>query len=661
MAADVLSVIQDVLNQDKQQKREHAKVMREVQKKLNDKEVSEEEGDKEEYTAFVNKTLKKYGVKSPAELSPEDKKRFYNELDAGWEADDEKPEPEDKEEEADLKTRVKDRMKAEQEDDEPKKPFDVDSDSEVEDDDEGDEEEEGGDEDEPSEEQIDKIADLVVKKLKDKADEEEEEEEEPMKVGGDEEEIDTQPKAESQDPRFSGTQLRRSMGEALKQVRKNSLNEQDEWVDAEAKKVQHKWKRMNTRDRVKWLDMMDVKADKHNTSDADLEEILDDYGLTKEEVEIEEGHDCEKVHPDQSHKEWEKEQKDEDENEDPVGKNEEVKIDESMELQTKMALDDAGVKHRFKGDKLYVKKADRRKALHALTKSFKKGGAPDLYFEEVEIDEAPKGTPKPKVEKSNSGFQVMVWSPKGKKYIPQGQPHKNEKDAEKDAKSFEEVEIDEKKPEHNCPTHVKRETKEGYEYGRNISHTISEDIVDFINIIWLDSQELQEMIPIKNVEVISELHHGLKNHREKFKATTKIAEAYARLPQMDKEKYQKRDGLEGPIMTASGKVLYFDPKYTGEDGRRGTYYDPDSDWYIDQKTFKAYDDTSKLKFYKSPFDDPDSKEWKKLQKDRERFEKSLLKGTTKRSKKDRLKLESTGLKFARKFYQKGEQDVGSKE
>ena len=225
MAADVLSVIQDVLNQDKQQKREHAKVMREVQKKLNDKEVSEEEGDKEEYTAFVNKTLKKYGVKSPAELSPEDKKRFYNELDAGWKADDEKPEPEDKEEEVDLKTRVKDRMKAEQEDDEPEKPFDVDSDSEVEDDDEGDEEEEGGDEDEPSEEQIDKIADLVVKKLKDKVDDEEEEEEEPMKVGGDEEEIDTKPQAESQDPRFTGTQLRRSMGEALKQVRKNSLGE----------------------------------------------------------------------------------------------------------------------------------------------------------------------------------------------------------------------------------------------------------------------------------------------------------------------------------------------------------------------------------------------------------------------------------------------------
>ena len=604
MAADILGVIQDVLNQDKQQKKDHAKMMREVQKKLKDKEVSEEEGDKEEYTAFVNKTLKKYGVKSPAELSPEDKKRFYNELDAGWEADDEKPEPEDKEEEVDLKTRVKDRMKAEQEEDVPKKPFDVDSDSEVEDDDEGDEDEEGdegGDEDEPSEEQIDKIANLVVQKLKDKVDDEEDEEEEPMKVGGDEEEIDTKPQAETHDPRFMGTQLRRSMGEALKQVYKNSLDEQDEWVDDEAKKVEHKWKRMNTRDRVKWLDQMDVKAGKHNTSDADLADILDDYGLTKEEVEIEEDHDCDEVHPDQSHKKWSKNNKDENENEDPVGKNEEVLITiESAMLQAKMTLGDANIKHKEHDGKIIVNKKDKKKAMDALIKSFAKKGKP------------------PELTIASGSFQ------------------------------------EEKEPEHKCAMHVKRETKEGYEYGRNVSHTISENIVDFINIIWLDSNELQEMVPMKNVEVISEAYHGLKSHREKFKATTKIAEAYARLPEMDKEKYQKRDGLEGPIMTASGKVLYFDPQYTGEDGRRGTYYDPDSDFYIDQKSFKAYDDTSKLKFYKSPFDDPDSKEYKRLQKERERFEKSLLKGATKRSKRDKLKIESTGLKFARKFYQKGE-------
>ena len=36
--ADVLSVIADVLKQDKQQKREHNKVMKEVQKKLKEKD-----------------------------------------------------------------------------------------------------------------------------------------------------------------------------------------------------------------------------------------------------------------------------------------------------------------------------------------------------------------------------------------------------------------------------------------------------------------------------------------------------------------------------------------------------------------------------------------------------------------------------------------------
>jgi len=269
-------------------------------------------------------------------------------------------------------------------------------------------------------------------------------------------------------------------------------------------------------------------------------------------------------------------------------------------LQAKMALGDANIKHKEHDGKIIVNKKDKKKAMDALIKSFAKKGKP------------------PELTIASGSFQ------------------------------------EEKEPEHKCAMHVKRETKEGYEYGRNVSHTISENIVDFINIIWLDSNELQEMVPMKNVKVISEAHHGLKSHREKFKATTKIAEAYARLPAMDKEKYQKRDGLEGPIMTASGKVLYFDPQYTGEDGRRGTYYDPDSDFYIDQKSFKAYDDTSKLKFYKSPFDDPDSKEYKRLQKERERFEKSLLKGATKRSKRDKLKIESTGLKFARKFYQKGE-------
>ena len=93
--ADVLSVIADIIKQDKQQKREHNKVMREVKKKMKEAEVSEEEGDQGDYSTFVQKKLKKYGVSSPAELSKEEKKKFFDEIDREWEGKYEIPEPED--------------------------------------------------------------------------------------------------------------------------------------------------------------------------------------------------------------------------------------------------------------------------------------------------------------------------------------------------------------------------------------------------------------------------------------------------------------------------------------------------------------------------------------------------------------------------------------
>ena len=210
--ADVLSVIADIIKQDKHQKREHNKIMREVQKKLKEKEVSEEDGpgDGDEYEKFVKTMLKKFGVKSPSELAPDKKKEFYDALDAGWEGDDEKPEPED--EERDLGARVKARMEAENEEEEDEDgeegiddPNDMsDSDEDEDDDPVGDPDEDEAEDDvvddsEPSEEQIDKIADLVVQKLKDKAEDEKDEEEEPESTeaeAGEEEEIDTKPKVE---------------------------------------------------------------------------------------------------------------------------------------------------------------------------------------------------------------------------------------------------------------------------------------------------------------------------------------------------------------------------------------------------------------------------------------------------------------------------------
>ena len=45
------------------------------------------EGGKEEYKKFFDKKLAKYKVNSPEDLSDEDKKKFYDEIDKEWNAD----------------------------------------------------------------------------------------------------------------------------------------------------------------------------------------------------------------------------------------------------------------------------------------------------------------------------------------------------------------------------------------------------------------------------------------------------------------------------------------------------------------------------------------------------------------------------------------------
>tara|TARA_Y100000034_G_scaffold100180_1_gene123380 strand:- start:777 stop:1592 length:816 start_codon:yes stop_codon:yes gene_type:complete len=72
-----------------------SKDVKNVAKQLGIKEGAEKHstGDKESYRDFVNKALKKFGVDSPAELSPEKKKEFYNYLDKNWIGDHEKDDP----------------------------------------------------------------------------------------------------------------------------------------------------------------------------------------------------------------------------------------------------------------------------------------------------------------------------------------------------------------------------------------------------------------------------------------------------------------------------------------------------------------------------------------------------------------------------------------
>ena len=63
-------------------------------------------------------------------------------------------------------------------------------------------------------------------------------------------------------------------------------------------------------------------------------------------------------------------------------------IDESQELQAMMALDDAGIEAVIdKKGKIVIDKKDKKKAEKALKKSFRKGGAPEIQYEEVELSE----------------------------------------------------------------------------------------------------------------------------------------------------------------------------------------------------------------------------------------------------------------------------------
>ena len=71
------------------------------------------------------------------------------------------------------------------------------------------------------------------------------------------------------------------------------------------------------------------------------------------------------------------------------------KLNESQELQAMMALDDAGIEAVIdKKGQIVVNKKDLKKAEKALKKSFRKGGIPEIQYEEVELEEA-KGTAYP--------------------------------------------------------------------------------------------------------------------------------------------------------------------------------------------------------------------------------------------------------------------------
>jgi len=582
--ADVLSVIADVLNQDKKQKKEQAKMMREVQKKLKEKdsvEVAEEEGDKEDYMKFFAGKLKKYGVKSPAELSGEDKKKFFNEIEKDWKHDSsEEVEVEEKEES--LGKRVKARMEAE--DEEPEE--------EDEDEDPVGEPEE---DDEPSEEEIEKIADLVVQKIKDKADDEEEEEEEPDPTeaeGGKEEKVEVNPKMESaRNPHARNTweaalrqvnmfseesqivesghtdvasaknqvkvaksALQKMEMELNKLPEENSLpswwtnkvaiavdkldgmadyldtqvegvlidEAQDtSWIDPPARKIERSWPRMNKSARKKWLKMMADKAEDEDTTQAVLDDVLDDYNLKEDYTDLggagEEGTTTSDTDKDYGLHQFS----------DPKY----VPAYTDQSFQT--APDNTGIGQTPKPTQSGTPKKAKGKAVAAKTPA--------------KVD-AKTGQEKPAVGTKSDTPDKAV----GKADSAKIAPRVTTKDGV--ATQKEEVELDErakgdsiegpaKGKKHKCPTYVK---KEGYGYGKNISHSLSENIVDKMNIYWYDSKEVSFMMPTSEVEIVTEGMHSEEGHTEKFKSTKKIAEELRKLPNPFENIQEDGEGMHDP-------------------------------------------------------------------------------------------------------------------
>ena len=72
-----------------------------------------------------------------------------------------------------------------------------------------------------------------------------------------------------------------SVAEVALKVMQGKSPIKEDWFKDEAEKVEHKWKRFNTKLRVKWLAQIKIMAKKEDMSQEELDDRLDDYGLVK--------------------------------------------------------------------------------------------------------------------------------------------------------------------------------------------------------------------------------------------------------------------------------------------------------------------------------------------------------------------------------------------
>lgn len=123
-----------------------------------------------------------------------------------------------------------------------------------------------------------------------------------------------------------------------------------------------------------------------------------------------------------------------------------------------------------------------------------------------------------------------------------------------------------------------------------INNSTIDTVIDFANVKFgmeLTKDQVSEQLRNLSFSETLKLINSIKaDDNDAFSSIidlSAVSEGWSELPSINREKYQERDGLEGPFQTRSGKTVYYDPK-------EGKYIDPDTDIYLSYDEWRALDE-----------------------------------------------------------------------
>jgi hypothetical protein len=129
----------------------------------------------------------------------------------------------------------------------------------------------------------------------------------------------------------------------------------------------------------------------------------------------------------------------------------------------------------------------------------------------------------------------------------------------------------------------------------SIIHTVRDYALEKFDVELSDDQisgDLRNLNFSSTLQLTTALQNEDDESFSKY-ITLDLDEGYKILPPMDRERYQGREGLEGPFTLRSGKVVYYD-------AREGKHYDPDTDMYMSYDEYEQHDKDDRMQEMISP-------------------------------------------------------------